>query len=218
MTGQPVQRLRLVFCKGAEIKYISHLDLMRAWERALRRAGLPLAHSQGFNPRPRLFFAAALPVGFTGRAEMLDILLERRMELHDFAARLRVQLPVGLWLESVNEVPMALPPLPGRVVAVEYELLVETEETAETIQARLAGLLAAQSLPRHRQRPGGERAYDLRPLIQDLWFVGWRAHLAVLGMRLQADPQGTGRPDEVMSALGLTEAVCATERLRLLFA
>jgi radical SAM-linked protein len=217
MTGQPVQRLRLVFCKGAEIKYISHLDLMRTWERALRRAELPLAHSQGFNPRPRLFFAAALPVGFTGRAEMLDVLLERRLGLHDFAARLKAQLPVGLWLESANEVPMALPPLPGQVMAAEYEVLVETEGTADEIKARLAGLLAMASLPRHRQRPGQERAYDLRPLIQELWFVGWRANLAVIGMRLQADPQGTGRPDEVMAALGLADAVCGTERLQLFF-
>ena len=217
MTGQPAQRLRLVFRKEAEVKYISHLDLMRAWERALRRAAVPLAYSQGFNPRPRLFFAAALPVGFTGRAEMLDVLLEQRMGLHDFAARLRAQLPVGLWLENVNEVPMALPPLPGQVLAAQYEVLVETEGTADEIKTRLAGLLAMGSLPRYRQRPGQERAYDLRPLIQELWFVGWRANLAAIGMRLQADPQGTGRPDEVMAALGLADAVRGTERLQLFF-
>ena len=217
MTDQPAQRLRLVFRKEAEVKYISHLDLMRAWERALRRAAVPLAYSQGFNPRPRLFFAAALPVGFTGRAEMLDVLLEQRMGLHDFAARLRAQLPVGLWLENVNEVPMALPPLPGQVLAAQYEVLVETEGTADEIKTRLAGLLAMGSLPRYRQRPGQERAYDLRPLIQELWFVGWRANLAAIGMRLQADPQGTGRPDEVMAALGLADAVRGTERLQLFF-
>jgi len=217
MTDQPAQRLRLVFRKEAEVKYISHLDLMRAWERALRRAAVPLAYSQGFNPRPRLFFAAALPVGFTGRAEMLDVLLEQRMGLHDFTARLRAQLPVGLWLENVNEVPMALPPLPGQVLAAEYEVMVETEGTADEIKTRLAGLLAMGSLPRYRQRPGQERAYDLRPLIQELWFVGWRANLAAIGMRLQADPQGTGRPDEVMAALGLADAVRGTERLQLFF-
>ncbi|MBM4430028.1 MAG: DUF2344 domain-containing protein [Chloroflexi bacterium] len=215
MTNQPVQRLRLVFGKGAEVKYISHLDVMRAWERALRRAAVPLAYSQGFNPRPRLFFAAALAVGFTARAEMLDVLLEQRTDLHDFAARLKAQLPEGLWLKSVTEVPLVSPPLPGQVLAAEYEVLIETGDTAEEIKARLVGLLAMESIPRHRQRPGEKRAYDLRPLLQQLWFAGWRANLAAIGMRLQANPQGTGRPDEVMAALGMADAVRGTERMQL---
>jgi len=77
MTQMNRQRLRITFAKGETLKYISHLDLARAWERALRRAGVPLAYSQGFNPRPKMAFAAALPVGYTATAEMVDILLEK---------------------------------------------------------------------------------------------------------------------------------------------
>jgi radical SAM-linked protein len=212
------QRLRIVFRKGAEIKYISHLDLMRAWERALRRADVDIAYSRGFNPRPKLVFASALPVGFIGRAEMVDITLERPMDLRAFASRLKAQLPCGLQIESVTKVPAALPSLPGQVLAAEYEVCVESQDAADEQQSRLDRLLAEDSVPRRRQRPDGERVYDLRPLIQKLWIVGRRAEMYVIGMRLQADAQGTGRPDEVMAALDMAEAVRGIERVRLLLA
>ncbi|MBC7261405.1 MAG: DUF2344 domain-containing protein, partial [Chloroflexi bacterium] len=129
-----MQRLRITFGKGEEIKYISHLDLMRAWERALRRARIPLAYSQGFNPRPRLFFASALPVGFTSRAEMLDVVLQQRMGLREFASRVREQLPAGLELKSLAEVPVALPALSAQVVAAGYEVVVESQDAPHEMQ------------------------------------------------------------------------------------
>lgn len=211
-----MQRLRVTFAKGDEVKYISHLDLVRTWERALRRAQIPLAYSHGFNPRPRLFFALALPVGFTSRAEVLDVFLQQRMGLREFASRLKAQLPIGLQLKSVTEVPVDFPPLPARVVAAEYEVAVESQDSPEEMQARLDGLLAAQSLPRCRERPGGAREYDLRPLIQALWLASQREGVYIIGMRLQANERGTGRPDEVIATLGLAEAVRGIERLRLL--
>ena len=211
-----MQRLRIVFAKCVEVKYISHLDLLRAWERVLRRANVALAYSHGFNPRPKLFFVSALPVGFTGRAEMVDVILQRHLELRDFAARLKRQLPSGLQLVSVTEVPNALPPLPAQVVAAEYEIVVESPDAPNGIQARLDSLLAAESIPRRRERPGGVRVYDLRPLIKKLWVIGRGGNMYVIGMRLQADEQGTGRPDEVIDALGMAEAVRSVERVRLL--
>ncbi len=209
------QRLRIVFAKCSEVKYISHLDLVRAWERALRRADVGLAYSHGFNPRPKLVFASALPVGFTGRAEMVDITLQRHVELRDFASRVKNELPSGLHLVSVAEVSSALPPLPTQVVAAEYEVLVQSQDASDEIQARLSSLLAAESIPRRRERPGRVRVYDLRPLINELWMIGRRGDVHVIGMRLQADKRGTGRPDEVMAALGMSGAVRSIERVRL---
>ncbi len=191
---------------------------MRAWERALRRADVPLAYSHGFNPRPKLTFASPLPVGFTGRAEMVDILLQRRMELGQFASRLKRELPTGVQLVSVTEVSSTQPPLPGQVSAAEYEVLVESQESPGQVQVRLSYLLAAESVPRRRDRPGRVRVYDLRPLIKELWLIGHRENMYVIGMRLQGDQHGTGRPDEVMEVLGLAEAVRGIERVRLLFA
>jgi len=209
------QRLRIVFGKNAELKYISHLDLLRVWERALRRARVPLAYSQGFNPRPQLFFAAALPVGCTGRAEMLDLLLAQRVELPAFVSSLKQQMPEGLELRSVSEVALTLPSLPSEVAAAEYEVRVQTSEATDALQARVERLLAATSIPRTRQRPDGTRSYDLRPLIQKLELLGREGDTAILGLRLRADAQGTGRPDEVMAALEMSGDVLSMERLQL---
>ena len=210
------QRLRIVFSKGEEIKYVSHLDLVRAWERTLRRADLNLAYSRGFNPRPKLVFASALPVGFTGRAEMVDILLERPVNPQEFASRVVQELPAGLGLVSVKEIDTALPVLPNQLVAAEYEVLFESQDSLDAVQSRLDGLLAARNLPRRRERPDGDRVYDLRPLVYKLWIAGHHAHTYVVAMHLQAGGQGTGRPDEVMVALDMHRTVRAIERVRLL--
>ncbi len=216
MNAEVLQRLRIVFAKRTELKYISHLDLMRVWERALRRANVGLAYSHGFNPRPKLVFASALPVGFTGSAEMVDITLRQRIELREFVARLKRQLPLGLRLVSVTEVPNTLPPLPTQVIAAEYRVFIETPDTPQQIEARLNSLLAAHSIPRQDRRPGKVRAYDLRPLIQELRMIGQRGGMYIIAMRLQAGQQGTGRPDEVIDALGLSEALRAIDRVRLI--
>jgi radical SAM-linked protein len=216
MLNETQQRFRITFRKGAEIKYISHLDLGRAWERALRRADVALAYSHGFSPHPRMFFASALPVGATGRAEMLDIVVERPICLSDLANRLRAQLPAGLCVDGLVEVSLALPSLPAQMVAAEYEVSVGCADSLHDLQARLEKLLAAPSVPRSVERDGRRREYDLRPLIQRLWLVGRRSDDYIIGMRLQADAQGTGRPDEVMAALGLGPGVRGIERTHLL--
>ena len=71
-----MQRLRVTFSRGEELKYLSHLDVMRLWERALRRADLPLAYSQGFSPHAKISIAAPLPLGVTGERELMDIVLQ----------------------------------------------------------------------------------------------------------------------------------------------
>ncbi len=211
----PVQRIRLVFRKGTQIKYISHLDLMRAWERALRRADVPLAHSKGFNPRPKLQFASALPVGLVARAELLDIFLDQRLELQVLARRVEAQLPNGLELTNASEVPLQWPSLPSQVVAAQYEALVHSRDTPEEVGARICALLALESIPRTRERPRGAKSYDLRPLIEELQLKGTDADRVVIGMHLRAGSKGTGRPDEVLDALGMAEAALRIERVAL---
>src|SRR5579862_3363209 len=90
------RRLRVRFTKGEEVRYISHLDLMRTWERILRRAGIKLAHSQGFNPRPRLVFAAPLSVGVTSDAEIVDVVVEDDGSAAEFVRRLEPALAPGM--------------------------------------------------------------------------------------------------------------------------
>ncbi len=211
------QRLRITFAKGEEIKYISHLDLMRLWERTLRRARVPLAYSHGFNPRPKIAVAAPLPLGFTSRGEVMDIVLERHISPYNFAKGLAPHLPLGLEVLSVEEVYPKLPSLQSQVRAAEYRVTVFWDGSQEEMEGKLLAeqvrqLLVAEQLP--RQRRGKD--YDLRPLIEDLWVEGKETDGWVLGMRLRAGSQGTGRPDEVLDALGLAEKLYVVRRERLL--
>jgi radical SAM-linked protein len=138
-------RLRITFAKGDPIKYTSHLDLARAWERSLRRAGVGLAYSSGFNPRPKLQLAAALPLGHTGEAELLDVWLEKPMSVQDLARALVPVLPDGLAVRHVHRVGLKEPALQTQVVGAEYRVTVEqcpepverSGEPAEQVAARV---------------------------------------------------------------------------------
>ena len=206
-------RLRITFSKDGPLAYTSHLDLMRAWERALRRAGVPLAYSQGFNPRPRLQLAAALPLGHTGTAELLDVRLERPVTVASFARTISPVLPAGLAISQVRQVSLKEPSLPTQVVAAEYQVAVEWNESVEQIEARIERLLAATKLPRERRG----KQYDLRPLVERLWLEGREAGSeAALGMQLAAREGATGRPEAVLDALGMGDAFARYQRRRLM--
>lgn len=199
----PQQRLRIEFAKGEALKYISHLDLNRTWERVFRRAGLPLAYSQGFNPRPRYQIAAALPVGVSGAAELLDVWLTEALEPSEVQGRLQTAVPPGLEVRAVAVVDLREPSLQSLMRAADYRAVVHSPEAADAIRTRVQMLLEAPTLLRQRQHKGRLQTYDLRPLIQDLAVEPGNGAL-VLRMRLQASPQGAGRPDAVLDALGLS--------------
>jgi radical SAM-linked protein len=213
----PKQRLRIQFAKGERLKYISHLDLARAWERVFRRAGLPMAYSQGFNPRPRFQLAAALPVGVSGQAELLDVWLIESLTPAGVLTMLRPHLPCGLEVQDVAEADLRAPSLQSKLRAADYRAVVHSQEPVEAIQARVGALLAAPTLPRRRQHKGAWQTYDLRPLIQRVVVEGDPAGAHVLTMRLQASPEGAGRPDVVLDTLGLSVARHTMERTCLHF-
>src|SRR5262245_6391338 len=99
-------RVRITFSKQGALRYTGHLDLHKLWERAARRAGLPLSYSQGFHPQPKISIGAALPLGFSSRAEIMDIRLNEPLELEDISRRLKESLPADiqvLKVESVEE-------------------------------------------------------------------------------------------------------------------
>jgi radical SAM-linked protein len=211
--GTEPQRLRVTFVKGEEVKYISHLDLMRLWERALRRAEVPLLHSQGYNPRPKISFAAPLAVGITGQREMMDVMLDRPLAPLDFATAVNRQLPVGVALVEVQEVYATLPALQTQVQGAEYLATVAVSEDARQLGERITSLLGSVQLPRLRRG----REYDLRPLLEKVWLETQEVGHYVLGMRLRAGEQGTGRADEVLDELGLANEVRSIVRTRLYF-
>ena len=84
--AEAVQRLRVTFSQTGALRYVGHLDMVRTWERGLRRAGIPLAYSGGFHPGPRFYFASGLPLGATGSAEIIDVLLTETLTPEAFLA------------------------------------------------------------------------------------------------------------------------------------
>lgn len=206
------QRLRITYAVDRPIAYASHLDRTAVWSRTARRAGLPLVHSGGFNPRPRIQFASALPVGFTAQEELLDLWVAQEVDLRETQEAIARAAPEGLTLVGLQEVDAAEPALTTRVLAAEYRVTLELVQPAVDVQCRIERLLAEESLP--RQRRG--RSYDLRPLVERLWVEEEQPEGIVLGMVLAARAQATGRPEEVLDSLGLSGRFCRICRRRLL--
>ena len=213
-----MQRMRLEFSRGEEAKFASHLDLMRGWHRALRRAGLPLAYSKGFNPRPRLSLAAPLPVGVTSSAELMDIYLKRRVSSLIFLKGLNAQCPPSLVVRAAEDVPLSIPSLQSLVRAADYTVRGPSQVSAERIRQAIRQLLAARAIRWEHKRDTGARQYDLRPLVQELALEEWGPEAFTLTMRLRMDGQGTGRPDQVMAALDLEGAYTSIHRTRIILA
>lgn len=204
-------RLRITFAKTEAMRYTSHLDLHKAWERAMRRADLPLVYNQGFNPRPKLQLAAALPLGFTSRCELLDVWLgENERSLDEIRTSLEGALPPGIHLLDLQPADPAEPALQTRLRSAEYTLTLL--DLADQLENKLAGLTQAQHLP--RQRRG--KPYDLRPLIEVLAILppdeGGCQRLCML---LAAQEGRTGRPEEVLAAIGYDPTAARIERTRL---
>ena len=211
-----VQRLRVTFGRGPEIKYITHLDLMRFWERSFRRAGLPLAYSEGFSPHPQISLAAPLPVGVTSTAELMDIFLTERLEPDQAKQMMQQQLAPGLGIDNVSEVGLNLPSIQSQIRAAEYRIELPDEVDVAQLEARVRGLMTRDSVPWQHQREREIRSYDLRPLVWDLSVVLSEGR-AWLTMRLQADNSATGRPEQVSAALELPQRL-PIERTRLILA
>lgn len=211
-----MQRLRIRFSRGEELKYISHLDLMRLWQRAFNRAGIALAYSEGFNPHPRMSLALPLALGVTSEAELMDIVLEKFLSPHAFTAMVGPQTPHGITIEGVFNTPLNLPSLQSQVRQAEYIVVIATDKTKIEIESTINSLLDKASLPWQHQRDTGPHKYDLRPLIDDLWLIDWRKGYCNIGMRLRCDSTGSGRPEQVATALGFTQYPAAIHRCKLM--
>jgi len=198
------------------LRYTGHLDLHKLWERAARRAGLPLAYSQGFHPQPKINIASALPLGFSSRCEVLDMRLNDELELDEIAARLRDNLPTGIQVLGIERVDERAPALQTQVRAAEYEVEITEAVIGSELKRKADELMRAASLPRERRG----KSYDLRSLIEELRVLesdGPPANAIKIFMRLAAREGATGRPEEVLAALGIAPEFARVERTRLIF-
>ncbi|HUU09938.1 MAG TPA: TIGR03936 family radical SAM-associated protein [Phycisphaerae bacterium] len=199
------QRLRLWFRVEGDKRYLSHHDMMRVWERALRRAALPLRMSQGFNPRPKMSLVEPRSVGIASEAEILEFELADWVNPEAVLGELRRQVPADVRVDSLD---LIRPTDKARPVAVIYVAMIEAP--CPDLPDRIARLLGQSEAPIVRHRPKGDKALDARAFIEQLEPVGAQG----VRMVLTTGPGGTVRPDEVLRLLGFDREAVARADLR----
>ncbi len=216
-----MMRIRITFSKTGSLRYTGHLDLQTVWERTARRAGLSLAYTQGFHPGPRIQIASALPLGIAGNAEIVDLWLDTAPgDPSDTQIRLQAGSPPGLTILRVETVDEHGPALQTQVISAEYQVTLLEPASVPDLQQRLDNLLACATLPRIRR----DKPYDLRPLIEELTVApsSSASETPNLGedvrlfIRLAARDGATGRPEELLDALGIPLEATRIERTRLI--
>lgn len=194
-----VQRVRIFFAKRERVRYISHLDVLRYWERAIRRAGLPLSYSQGFTAHPKLQFAGPLPLGYLAEREVVDVSLDERVPLSEIAERLAPQTVPDLPMLDVEEIPLSTPPPQNSLLWADYRVDVPGLNAAHAREV-VRDFLARRAFPWTEERREKERTFDLRAATPALSVEeiegGTRLH-----MRLSATTALMARPESVLAAL-----------------
>jgi radical SAM-linked protein len=208
--------VRARFSKLGASRYLSHLDLMKCFERALRRTGLPVSYTEGFHPRIRLAFGPALALGHASSAEWLDLELARPCDVAALTQAINASLPAGLELLEVRAIPLHAPSLQKICRRAEYKVIVEVHDldgdAAEHLRASLRGLLAQQEITVQKKN----KTAEVRGLVAHLEYIGSVAQWHELAVHLLVGPEGSVRPEELLAHLLPHVMVLSVERTALL--
>jgi len=203
-THRPNTKVRIRFSKLGKIRFTSHRDVARIWERALRRAALPVAYTEGFSPHPKLSFGLALSTGHESLGEYLDVDLAapdtgvEAVDIEGLPARLDPCLPIGLDVQAAAEIEPGTPSLQQAVTSCTWHIEVNGLGPAE-LADRVSRCLERDSLVVTRERKGHEVTDDLRPAILTL-----TTEATAVTAELATQPRGV-RPNELVALLA-TEA------------
>lgn len=200
-----VQRMRIKFSKFGPTRFISHLDVARTWERALNRAKIPMAYSQGFNRRPRMSFATATPLGTTSDFELVDIWTKEVLDPAATEQIITEKMAPGIKILDIKEVPISGKKL--QVLTKDSTFLVTIAETDEIelagLQEKIDTFFAADEIIRERVVKKKLKQFNLRPMVYDLDIVNLVEGHLQLRMRLALEPSNTGRVDQTLLYLGI---------------
>jgi len=202
-------RIRLRFTKTGKIRWTSHRDIARVWERVIRRAGLPVAYSQGFSPHPKLHFGLALSTGHESVAEFIDIDLDEssprlpsEADLAELPLRISAVLPIGLEVTGLAVIPSNSTSLQQAVESCEWDVEIRDVATEDAATA-VARVLAADDLTITRQRKGKDVTDDVRPYVLALAVVGPTDAGTLVHAHLATQPRGL-RVSELLALLDPT--------------
>jgi radical SAM-linked protein len=198
-----MRKLRLEITKGEAVRYISHLDYSRAVERALRRAKLPVAYSEGFNPHMKMAFASALSLGVTSDAEYLDVEVTSEISAADFGAALAPQLPPGIAYKAVREITAQHAALMAVVNLASYRITVPLPGGAVIAAAAdsVARFNQAQEVLYVKESPKGNRQLDVKQYIAGDVVAAAAPDGLELDMAIKITPGGSVKPSAVLAVL-----------------
>lgn len=197
-----VQRLRIRYAKRGRLRFTSHRDFGRAFERAIRRAGLPIAFSSGYSPHPKISYAGASPTGAASEAEYLEIGLTHRRDPEQVRRDLDDALPTGLDLVDIVVAGEGSQSLADRLEASEWEITL-TGTAPEQAARAVADFLAAESIEVERMTKKGLRTFDCRAAVARLASTqvpGRADRCAILTMVVRHGVPSV-RPDDVLAGL-----------------
>lgn len=203
------QRLHVIFRKDGAARYLSHLDLMATLEFSIRRARLPVALSEGFNPRPRMSLLAPLALGYIGEREVLEVTLRERIDPEAAREQLAATVPPGLTIRAVEEVPVDARAAASRIRSATYRVTLPA--AVPDLAGRIDALLARDEIVVDEEREGRRVTRDIRPLL----LAGEAVDDASLRLRVAIGGEGTIRPETVLDLLTIPRegATIAREKL-----
>lgn len=189
-------RMYVVFEKGERLRHIGHLDIMRTMQRALRRSGLPVSYSKGFNPHVLLGFASALSVGAVGENELMEVTLDEEITCEELNERLSWALPEDIRLKRSGVLPDNAPALMAMVHAAAWHG-VFLEDQAEQAAEALKHLLEKEEIMATRKSKSGEKEVNIRPLI-----YSFQPEMRGFHVVLSQEEGKTCKPSMLLEALG----------------
>jgi len=199
-------RILAVFEKGERIRHIGHLDIQRSVQRGLRRSGLPVAYSQGFNPHILITFASALSTGACGRREIMDVTMAEEVSAEEFLARMNKAMPPEMQLSEARAVDSKHPSLMGMVRAADYDLTIRDAAIGARLVEAIPAMMAKETIPALRKTKTKLTEVDIKPLILSIRGEGNHIFTTLVlteresckpQMLLEALKQAAGIEDEV---------------------
>ena len=191
--------IRIKFSKEDKIRFVSHRDVARLFERALRKLRVPVAYSEGFSPRPKLSFGLALSVGHESDAEYLDVRLDEPVDLEALTPQLTAALPAGINVTAAELLPPGAPSLQQAVACCDWEIEVIGLPEAE-VASIASNIVAASEVSIERERKGKTTVADVRPAILRLEIMGPTTNGVQLAATLATDLVSL-RPTELVGLL-----------------
>lgn len=203
--------LRFRFSRGQELKYLSHLEILRVFERALRRSGLPVEYSQGFNPRMKIVFGLPISTGLTSDAEYADIVLEKDIDLSTFVETLNESMPLGLKIHEAVELKNKNN-IMNEIKGARYNITMRASLTYGELEDMVSSFLSKEELTVMKKTKKGMSPVNIRPMIysmnvirkdtgQDVNSSGYEdGNIIELDALLSAGAQDNLRADLLMEA------------------